>query len=116
MAVIEINGLRLYARHGVGEQERIVGNIFEVSLKLDCNLERAMVSDCVTDTVNYAEVIETVKSEMSIPSKLIEHVAVRIRDAVRARFPLVSGGSVRVAKLVPPVPCQLSSVSVTVSW
>lgn len=116
MVTIEINGLRLYARHGVGEQERVVGNEFEVTLHLQCRVDRATVSDNVDDTVNYADVVETVRREMEIPSRLLEHVAARIRDAVSGRYPLVAGGMVRVAKLTPPIPCQLSSVAVILYW
>lgn len=116
MVTIEINGLRLYARHGVGEQERTVGNEFEVTLHLECRVDDAMSSDDVADTVNYAEVIDTVRAEMDVPSQLLEHVAARVRDAVCRRFPLVAGGMVKVAKLTPPIPCQLSSVAVTVRW
>ena len=32
--IIEINGLRLFARHGVFEEERINGNTFELTVHL----------------------------------------------------------------------------------
>ena len=31
---IHIDGLRIYARHGVNPQERVTGNMFEVNLEL----------------------------------------------------------------------------------
>ncbi len=31
---IEVNGLRLFARHGVYEEERVNGNTFELSVHL----------------------------------------------------------------------------------
>ena len=33
-ALIEIEGLRLRANHGVFDRERLIGNIFEVSVSL----------------------------------------------------------------------------------
>ena len=39
---IEINRLRLYAFHGVLPREREVGNEFEVTLHLECDMTEAM--------------------------------------------------------------------------
>lgn len=116
-STIEINKLRLRAFHGVMPQERSVGNIFEISLSLGYPIEKAAREDSLAGTLNYAEVIEIVKAEMAIPSDLIEHVAWRIRESIRRHFPAVTGGSVRVAKLLPPVSgVQLESVAVTIHW
>lgn len=68
MGTIEINGLEIHAGHGVLPQERMVGNTFRVDLCLDLDLSKAMDSDNVDDTVNYARVIGIVKQEMAIPS------------------------------------------------
>ena len=75
-ATIEVDGLRLRARHGVMAQERIVGNEFEISLSLEYPPAlKAVESDCVDDTLNYARAIEIVRQIMAEPSYLIEHVA-----------------------------------------
>lgn len=117
MERIEINGLRLFAHHGVLEAERRVGNIFIVDIILRCDLSAAMSSDCVADTVNYAEIVEIVRREMAVPSDLLEHVAKRIRDAVCRRFPSVTGGEIRVAKPAPPIAgIRLESVAVATTW
>jgi len=116
MEIIAINGLELRACHGVGAQERMVGNLFKVYVSIDVNLERAMMSDCVDDTVNYAEVIGLVKREMAIPSALLENVVWRIREALKREFPAVTGGSVRIDKITPPVSCKVDSVSVSTRW
>ena len=105
METIEVKRLELWARHGVMEQERVVGNMFTVD-----------VSDSVEDTVNYAEVVDVVKAEMAIPSLLLENVVWRVKNAILARFPMVRGGSVKVAKLTPPVSCNVDEVSVTTRW
>ncbi|MBD5347136.1 MAG: dihydroneopterin aldolase [Bacteroides sp.] len=111
---ITLDSLRFYARHGVGAQEREVGNDFEVSVSVDIP---PVYSDRIEATVNYAEITESVRTEMEIPSALIEHVAVRIRNALMARFPLITGGRVTVCKLKPPIPgAELKSASVTLIW
>lgn len=116
MSTIEIKGLELWARHGVGEQERKVGNIFVVDVTLDVDLSRAMESDRVEDTVSYADVIETVKAVMAVPSALLENVAWRIARAIKSEYPAVLGGTVRVAKLTPPISCSVDSVAVKIAF
>ncbi len=78
-AAIEIRRLRLRARHGVLDQERVCGNVFEVSAVLTVDYDG---SDCLESTVSYADVVETIKREMAEPSALLEHVACRIGQAV----------------------------------
>ena len=51
---IELNRIRFFSYHGVAEQERRVGNDYEVSLRVDYPLERAMESDSLCDTLDYA--------------------------------------------------------------
>lgn len=113
---IEINGLRLTARHGVLPQERVVGNVFEVTVHLRYSICRAMEHDTLEDTVNYAEVVEIVRDVMSVPSLLLEHVVWRIREAILARYPAVQGGLIRLAKLTPPIPAEMKDVAVRVEW
>lgn len=116
MERIEVNGLELWGRHGVGEQERVVGNLFRVDVWIDVDLSRAMTSDCVDDTINYATIIELVKREMNVPSALLENVVWRIRHAITSTFLDVEGGMIRLEKVTPPVPCQVNSVAVVTRW
>ncbi len=108
--IIRINRLRFYAYHGVLDRERKVGQEFEVDLAL--NVEGYDGSDRLESTLNYAEVIDVVKEEMSTPSNLIEYVGRRIADRLVGRFPQIAGGSVTVRKLRPPVEAELDSVEV----
>ncbi len=114
---IEINNLRCFARHGVMPQEHIIGNEFEVTVHLCYPSEKALLHDCLEDTINYAEVCHEIKQVMTEPSLLLEHVCGRIRNALLHRFPLIKGGLIRVAKLTPPIPnTQLQSVAVSLKW
>ena len=49
---ISLNRLRFHAFHGVMEQERRVGNDFEVSLTVDYPFEKALTSDDLDHTLN----------------------------------------------------------------
>jgi len=100
---IFIDRLRLYAFHGVMPQERRVGAWFLVSVRVHYNICKAMVSDCVDDTLNYAALCAMVKREMDKPSQLLEHVAYRIGEAVFAEFPEATALDLTLTKENPPM-------------
>lgn len=118
MESIEIKGLRITGHHGVLEQERRVGNEFSIDIIIHlADVKEAMECDTLAHTVNYAEIVEIVKSQMAVPSRLLENVAARIRRAICDRFPgKISGGAVTVAKLAPPIPAQLDYVAFSTRW
>lgn len=108
--------MQFHAFHGVMEQERTVGNRFSVTVKLRYPFSRAMDSDELDGTLNYAEVYDVVKGEMAVPSKLLEHVAGRIRKALLLRFPEIGGGYVKIVKKAPPIAGILGAAAVEIEW
>lgn len=98
-----LHEVRFYAFHGVMPQERSVGGEFLVSVKVGYPLEKAMISDDVADTLNYAELYELVKKEMMQPSSLLEHVMGRIVEAIEKAFPEVTSVEVKIKKVNPPM-------------
>lgn len=115
-AYITLDRLHFFARHGVMEQERTVGNEFEVSATLAYDASRAIDSDDVADAVSYADAVTIISREMSQPSALLEHVAGRIARALLDGLPALSGGTVTVTKQHPPIPGQAVSASFTVAF
>jgi len=111
---IELKQMVFHAFHGVDPQERKVGNRFVVDLLLTLPLEKAMESDDLNDTVNYALVYEVVKKEMEIPSNLIEHVAGRIVQSLHDRFPQISIVRLKLSKINPPIGADMESASIIV--
>jgi dihydroneopterin aldolase len=65
---IELKNIKMKAFHGVYEEERKNGNSYSMDVLLATSLEKAMLSDNLEDTVNYANVYSIVKEEMAIPS------------------------------------------------
>ncbi len=113
---VEVNGMKLRAFHGVLPEERITGNIFIVDLRVDYPFEKAMETDNLNYTVNYARLTEIIRHEMRVPSALLEHVARRIIFSVIKEYPASTSGKIRIAKTVPPLPSIVDSCSVTVEW
>jgi len=100
---MELRGMHFHAFHGCLEEERIHGNEFVVDVDYLAESGDAAKSDCLEDTVSYADVYDIVSAQMAIPSNLLENVAYRIREAISAAFPTLEDLHVSVAKKNPPV-------------
>ena len=100
---IRLEKLRFRAFHGVLPQERLVGGDFVVTVCIGYPWQRAMQTDDVADTLNYAAVYEVVRCEMAVPSQLLEHVAGRMADALLKAFPAVTSIDLWLTKVTPPM-------------
>ncbi|MBR6538489.1 MAG: dihydroneopterin aldolase [Bacteroides sp.] len=109
---LNLENLRFYAYHGVMPQEQVVGNEYIVNLRMKVDVSKAMASDEVADTVNYAEVFEAIKKEMEIPSKLIEHVAGRITKRLFKEFPTIEEITLKLSKRNPPMGADIDAAAI----
>jgi dihydroneopterin aldolase len=109
---IFLKDLRFHAFHGVMPQERKVGGDFLVSLRMGYDISKAMRTDEVSDTLNYAEVYALVRKEMEQPSALLERVAGRIAEALFASDPKILSIDLWLTKVNPPMgaDCQGAGV------
>lgn len=112
MSKISLENMEFHAFHGVLEHENQLGNTFLVSVSMEVDTDKAGNSDELHDTLNYQLVYNVVKEQMSIPSKLIEHVGQRILDAVFNAFPQISELNVHLSKLNPPLGAKVQRVSI----
>ena len=76
MDKIEIKNLKLYAYHGVFDQEKEEGQFFYVSAELFLDLRASSMSDDLLETVSYDEVAHTIEEVVTEEKmNLIEAVA-----------------------------------------
>ena len=99
-----------FAYHGVAPQENIIGNEYLINLRLKVDISQAIQTDNVSDTVSYAD--EAVKAEMSVSSKLLEHVCGRIAQRLLAEFPAIEEIELRLSKRNPPMGADIDSAGV----
>ena len=111
---ISLRNVRFHAFHGVLPQERQVGGDFLVTVRVGYPLERAMETDNVDDTLDYAALYALLKKEMAAPSELLEHVAGRIVKAITASFPKVTSVDLELTKLNPPMGADCEGAAVEV--
>ena len=110
--------MHVRARHGVMEQERIIGADFLVSVIAETSQEKATETDELGDTVSYAAICDTVCEEMARPSRLLEHVCGRVCHRLLHDFPLLCSVTVRISKMAPPISglqCEGCGVELSVS-
>ena len=93
-------------------QERTTGGEFVVSLRAKYLFEKAIESDNVEDTLNYAELFDIINKEMQKPSCLLEHVAGRIGKSIIEAFPSIETIDITIDKTNPPMGADLASASV----
>ena len=95
-------------------QESRVGAHFLLDLRVGYPLEKAMQSDDVADTLDYAKLYELVRNEMEIPSKLLEHVAGRIVNTILESFPMVTSIDLSLSKENPPMGADCAGAGVEI--
>jgi dihydroneopterin aldolase len=111
---ILLQDVRFHAFHGVMPQEGKVGADFLVNLRVGYPVGKAMETDEVADTLNYAEVYALVAQVMRQPSKLLEHVAGRIVQTISERFPLVTSIDLTLIKQNPPMGADAAGAGVEI--
>jgi dihydroneopterin aldolase len=114
MHQVLIENAIFHAKHGLFEEENVIGGKFEVSLKMQTNFESAGKFDDLHGTINYAAVYDMIKEEVDRPSKLIEHLAQRIVDRIKKEFDKVERITVKVSKYNPPITGEVEKVSVVI--
>ena len=97
-------------------QEQQVGGDFLVTLRVGYPLSAAMVSNDVADTLDYGTLYILVEQEMRRPSKLLEHVAGRIADAIGKKFPQVTSIDLTLTKQNPPMGADCMGAAVEIHW
>ena len=113
---IHLRQVRFYAFHGVMPQESRVGAPYIVDLRVGYPMEQAMQSDDVADALDYAALYKVVSREMDIPSKLLEHVAGRIAEAIVQAFPQVTSIDLELTKQNPPMGADCEGASIEVHY
>jgi len=113
-ATIEIVGLSLFTHHGVSDAEREIGQRLVLDVRFDVGEPDALITDRVEDTVDYAEVCQTIALVAQQRSyKTLERLCAVIADRLSAQFGAHSV-SVKASKPEPPIPLNVDEVSVEV--
>lgn len=110
---IAIEGVEVFAHHGVLDHERELGQRFVVDVVLEADLATAATSGQLADTIDYGQLAGRVAATATAPPvALIETVADRVA-AVCLDDPRVAAVEVTVHKPAAPLPVVARGVAVT---
>ena len=112
MALISVEGIRIFAYHGHLPEEKKLGSHFIVDVWVTADTSEVEKTDDLNDTVDYVKIIAIVKEQMEIRADMIEVPAKRIADAI---LPLNKAQKVKVEveKIQPPIDATFDRISVT---
>lgn len=112
LLTINLNDLVFFGRHGVYEEEKIVGNEFEIKLAVSFVPDEDIISG-IDHTINYETIYLLLKKEMEQPSPLLETLVIRIAENLHKIFPQIKKISIVVHKLHPPIESFRGKVGVS---
>jgi 7,8-dihydroneopterin aldolase/epimerase/oxygenase len=113
---IILEGIQFYGYHGVPDAEQETGHRYAVDLALQTDITAAAASDDVAATVDYGAVARDVLHlGTSRRFRLIETLAEAIAAHLLQSQPRVEAVTVRVQKLLPPIPgvVEVAAVEIT---
>jgi dihydroneopterin aldolase len=111
--VIELRELRVSAVVGVLIEERDRAQPLAFDIDIERPLEEAAISDDLTKTTNYAEVLAMASSVAREGAfMLLETLAYRVAQEVLAMDEAITSVTVAVRKLRPPVADDVATVGV----
>ena len=108
---IILEDIKIYAYHGVLQEEAIIGNHYIVNLEVHADLEKASQTDNLNDTINYAEINDIIHQEMDVRSELLEHIIGRIINKIEITFPQIIFIKIKLTKTIPPMRGEMKGVS-----
>ncbi|MHB8792683.1 MAG: dihydroneopterin aldolase [Thermoleophilia bacterium] len=112
--IISIDGLEVFAHHGLLPEEREQGQIFRFDVRMTLTECQSCASDDIAATVDYAAVIDRlVASATSQAYSLLEKLAAVLAEMIIGEFPVVDSVWIRVTKTSPPIPHSVDGVSVS---
>jgi len=99
---IELKKLRFLAYHGLYPEERKTGNEFEINLSVSYQPSSGTITG-ISDTVNYSELYELLKSEMQKPRHLLETLVMEVAEIIHLSFPRIKKIEISITKLHVPI-------------
>ncbi|MGB8818880.1 MAG: dihydroneopterin aldolase [Rhizobiaceae bacterium] len=115
MYTIHMKNCAFFARHGVHDEEEILGQRFYVDAVMDVDPGESLETDSIDGTVDYGKAFQVIEKIVTGERRfLIEALALGVARALRQRFPQIRRVEVTVRKPNAPVPGVLDYVEVTV--
>ena len=113
MITIHLHNVKFYSYHGIHEEEKNLGNEFELSADIQFH-EEVDVINSIKQTINYVDIYKIIKQHMNEPSHLLETVVMGIGNSIKTKYDNIRSISLRLKKMHPPITGFQGAVGV--SW
>jgi len=111
MHTIHLHKLMFFAFHGLYEEEKIIGNDFELNVDVTFNTEEPVAD--LHQTINYVAVYEIIKQRMAIATPLLETIAEDMAALIYQLDARVQFISVNIIKINAPINNFSGTVGIT---
>lgn len=114
---IFVEGLQFSGHHGVYEEERQQGRLFEVDLTVEVDTARAAGTDAVDDTLDYRGLADLILDigVRGDSARLVERLARQMVDEAFERWPQVQAVELTLRKRALGVPGEPRWVGVSIN-
>ena len=115
MDKLVLENMQFYAYHGVYAAEKKIGQWYRVDMEISADFSKAAAEDDLNAAIDYEKVYKACSAVMDTPSKLIEHVAMRLLRAMFATFEAAQHIRLKLSKPEPPLQGFITSASIEMS-
>jgi len=112
MDYIEILGMKFHSFIGHYDEEKQIGNKFNVDLKVKTDCTKAAETDNLKYALDYVELYNLIKTEMQKKCNLVENVTERIKSVIFEKFAQVEHIYIKISKLSPKIGGMVDEVSI----
>ncbi|MFT4094422.1 MAG: dihydroneopterin aldolase [Niabella sp.] len=102
LITLHLEKLKFFAYHGIYEEEKKLGNEFELNISVSF-LSTKPVVEHIDETINYADVYALVKTEMLQPRELLETFLSQLAKKIKEAYPAIVKLKMSLYKLQMPI-------------
>ena len=112
MHKVIVNGLEIFAFHGISDEEKKNGTLFIIDIEIEVDFSKAAYEDNLAYTIDYSRVCAIAEEQMKITSNLVEHAAQRIVNAIYQSFSGIKKVKICIQKTKPNIASKIFSAGV----
>jgi 7,8-dihydroneopterin aldolase/epimerase/oxygenase len=101
--LVGLDKLRIYGKHGYYEEETILGNYYIFNLEVELSEKVKIGVFNLNESVNYETLFLIAQYENETPSKLLEHLGMRILNNTVGHYHCIKRAKVSICKENPPL-------------
>lgn len=112
MLSIYLKNLQFRSHHGIYEQEKILGNIFIVNLKVKYQPTSLPIKN-IEQTINYEDLFSLLEKRMLVATELLETLVTEIAEEIFYIYKNIEEVYISITKQNPPIVSFTGNVAVS---